>query len=71
MSATTISYYVEAPVGEDVSAVVAPWVATDPYQAGLDALHWEITLAAKKATYRGERMVRTASRCGVEFRSVG
>lgn len=62
------SYYVEAPVAEDVSVVVAPWVTTDPYQTGLDALHWEVTLAGKKATHRGERIV-TALQAGVIWNS--
>jgi hypothetical protein len=62
------SYYIEAPVEDEVSLVFTPWVTQDSGQSGLDALRWEVTLAAKIATHRGARAV-TALQAGVVWNS--
>lgn len=46
------SIYLEAPVGDDWALVAAPWVTSDDFRGGLDALRWEVTLGAKTAVVR-------------------
>ncbi|MDX2275500.1 MAG: hypothetical protein NW206_08625 [Hyphomonadaceae bacterium] len=62
------SIYWEEPLGEGVAVVVAPWVTQEPQQYNLDGLRWEVTVAGKAATHRGERSV-TALQAGVVWNS--
>lgn len=62
------AYYIESPLNEDISYVHTSWLSQQPNQAMLDDWRWELSLAGKLATRRGERSV-TALQAGVVWNS--
>lgn len=57
------SLYIEEPLGDDVSVVAAPWFTQDQTAYAFEDWRWEVTLAGKLATHRGERWM-TAVQAG-------
>jgi hypothetical protein len=62
------TYYWEAPMGDDLSFVAAPWAGLDPETRTFGDVRWEVTLGGKLATHRGARAV-TAFQAGVVWNS--